>query len=451
MRVRLISGWLLLLMLVAAIGYAQQPAPAPAAPAPTQVGRLSLAEALDIARRNNPAYRDAQNNRWAAVRGARTARLNLLTPYASVSSNMNYTLAGNRNAFFGDPVDFPTQKSTYSGLSLSYRLSGATIANIGLTSAAQRAADEEIAGALTLLETSVRAQYLTVLQMKAQEELARRTLERGREGLALAQARHAVGQTTLIDVRREEVNRGNAEVGLMRATRNVDNQILVLFQQLGVPAPPGVQLSDTFPVVEPQWSLDSLMSQALGENPALRALRAREASAAWAVRSARSTYLPTLSLSAERGRSSTTYGAIDTIPSQSTANTNPWAFRVSLSLPIYDGLQRNVEIARERAAQEDLRLAIRNRELAVQAEVTAAFNTLQLAYRTIAIQEANRIASNEALELATQRYRIGSGSYIDLLDARVTAERADADHIGAIYEYHRAIANLEYAVGRPLR
>jgi hypothetical protein len=33
----------------------------------------------------------------------------------------------------------------------------------------------------------------------------------------------------------------------------------------------------------------------------------------------------------------------------------------------------------------------------------------------------------------------------------VAAERADAEHIGAVYEYHRAIANLENAVGRPLR
>ena len=135
----------------------------------------------------------------------------------------------------------------------------------------------------------------------------------------------------------------------------------------------------------------------------------------------------------------------------SLSNNNPWSFSASVSLPIYDAFQRSVDVSRTRADQEDLRLAIRNRELAVRAEVTAAFNTLQLAFRTIAIQQANRAASQEALELATQRYRIGSGSYIELLDARVTAERAAADHVGAIYDYHRAIANLENAVGRPLR
>jgi len=101
--------------------------------------------------------------------------------------------------------------------------------------------------------------------------------------------------------------------------------------------------------------------------------------------------------------------------------------------------------------EEDARHVVRSRELQVRTQVTAAFGTLQQAYRTIAIQEANRTASAEALELATQRYRVGSGSYIELLSARVVAEEAASGYVTAIYDYHRAIAALENAVGRPLR
>jgi len=52
MKVRLILGWLLVLSLVAAIAYAQQP----------PVRQLSLADALRAARQNNPAYRQTLNN-----------------------------------------------------------------------------------------------------------------------------------------------------------------------------------------------------------------------------------------------------------------------------------------------------------------------------------------------------------------------------------------------------
>lgn len=440
MRLRLISGWLLILMLVAAIGYAQEPAPAPAT-------RLSLAEALDLARRSNPSYRQVLNDRWAAARDNRSATLNLITPNADLSGSMYLSQEGTRS-FSGLAFKVPGVRQQSYSFGLSYALSGATLSSRGLTGAILNAVDQDIAGAEMQLGTSVRSAYLTVLQMRAQEELARRSLERGREGLALAQARHAVGQTTLIDVRREEVNRGNAEVGLLRAQQNVENSVLLLYGVLGVPAPERVELTDTFPVVAPAWTAEQLVSRALQENPGLNALRARASYATWNLRAARSLYLPSLFASAGFGKSRT---MIDTSGAQWVPQSNPWSLSVGMQLPLYDGFSRSVRTASARAQQDDINLAIRASELSVRAQVTAAFNALQLAYRTIAIQEANLTASNEALELATQRYRVGSGSYIELLDARVAAERADAEHVGAVYEYHRAIANLENAVGRPLR
>src|SRR3989338_4390089 len=91
MRFRLITGWLIVLTLVAAIGYAQQPA------APTQATRLSLADALDLARRNNPTYRQVLNDRWAAARDNRSATLNLFTPNADMGASMYVSQAGTRS------------------------------------------------------------------------------------------------------------------------------------------------------------------------------------------------------------------------------------------------------------------------------------------------------------------------------------------------------------------
>jgi outer membrane protein len=118
---------------------------------------------------------------------------------------------------------------------------------------------------------------------------------------------------------------------------------------------------------------------------------------------------------------------------------------------LYDGFSRYTRTAVARAREDDARQLVRSRELQVRSEVVAAFNGLQAAHRAVAIQETNVRFANEALELATQRYRVGSGSFLELLDARLAADRADADHISAVYAYHRAIATLEQAVGRVLR
>ncbi len=73
------------------------------------------------------------------------------------------------------------------------------------------------------------------------------------------------------------------------------------------------------------------------------------------------------------------------------------------------------------------------------------------AYRAIQIQENNQESAQEQLRLARERYRVGAGTFFELLDAQVVAQQAAADYITAIYSYHRALADLEAAVGSPLR
>ena len=55
------------------------------------------------------------------------------------------------------------------------------------------------------------------------------------------------------------------------------------------------------------------------------------------------------------------------------------------------------------------------------------------------------------LELARERFRLGSGNALEVTDAQAAVARAEGDYVNAVYAYHKAIAALEYAVGRPLR
>ena len=65
------------------------------------------------------------------------------------------------------------------------------------------------------------------------------------------------------------------------------------------------------------------------------------------------------------------------------------------------------------------------------------------------LQEQNRTAAREALALAQERYRVGANTFVDVTQARADYERAETDRINAIYEFHKAFAALESAVGRP--
>ncbi len=482
------------LLLGPAVAGAQQSVPA----------ALSLADAIAIARDQNPAYRQALNNRGPAAWAARGALSSLVIPNVTASGGMSYTGAGSQtflSSSFSQSVS--TISSSY-GLGLSWELSGATLSQPWLAKAHQHAVDADIAGAANALVTGITQEYLTVLQARDQAELARRTLARNDEFLKLAQARFNVGQATLIDVRQAQVARGQAEVALLRAQTLVSVEKLRLFEQMGVTPPTdvqAVQLTDTFAVQTPAWQLADLLTMAEDQNPALKALRARERAAAWGVRAATSSYGPSLSLTAGWSGFTQQFTDVDPIIAsqqfsfgqqksacdednvirgnsglplrdcsvyvwgsqneQALRNQNsvfpfeftrqPFQARLSISLPLFTNFSRTLRVSQARADHGDLEEAVRARGLGVHTEVSQAYLTLQTAFRTIGLQDTNRSAAREQLQLATERYRVGSGTFFELLDAQVAALRAENDYVNAIYDYHKALAALEAAVGRSLR
>jgi outer membrane protein len=83
--------------------------------------------------------------------------------------------------------------------------------------------------------------------------------------------------------------------------------------------------------------------------------------------------------------------------------------------------------------------------------VTAAFLNLTAARRTVALQERTAAAARDAMYFALERYRVGLNTFVDVAQARADRERAENDRITAIYDYHRALAALEGAVGVAIR
>jgi outer membrane protein len=131
--------------------------------------------------------------------------------------------------------------------------------------------------------------------------------------------------------------------------------------------------------------------------------------------------------------------------------SQPFQASLGVSLPIFTNFSRMQRVSEARATHDDLEESVRQRGLAVQTEVSQAYLTLVTLHQSIAIQDTNRTAAREQLQLATERYRVGSGTFFDLLDAQVATQRAEGDYVNAIYDYHKALATLEAAVGRTLR
>jgi outer membrane protein len=465
---------------------------------------LGLQEAIDLATQYNPAYRQTENDHAPAAWGVRNAVTSTFLPTFSVGGGASYRGAGSQTFLSSTFSQGSATLSSGYQLDLNWQLSGRTLSQPGLYKAQLRATDANITNARMTLRSAIVNQYLAVLQAQENVRVAEAQQKSAEEALRLAQARYQVGQTTVLDVRQAEVTKGQADVGLIRAQQAVTVQKLTLFQQVGIAAPDDpsvIQLPDTFPVVQPTWKLDDLLQEADQHNPDLNAREAQATAAKWSVRAARAAWLPTLSFSAgwqgytqqytnvqyaldqAAASAQSTYDQCNLIntsllnpggtplpcgsPTLTPAEENairsqnsvfpfsftgqPFQAQVSVSLPIFTAFSRPLQVSQAEAQADDAREAVRARRLQVRTDVSTAYYQLQADYQAIGIQQTNRSAAQEQLRLATEQYRVGSGTFLNLLSAQATAQQAEYAYIGAVYDYHRAIVQLETAVGRALR
>ncbi|MFL5539780.1 MAG: TolC family protein, partial [Longimicrobiaceae bacterium] len=421
------------LLLAAAVPAAAQQTPA--APQQPSGPPLTLEQALDSARTHNPDLLTQRNDSRTARAAVRESRLNLL-PSASVSTGVGYTAPGERRSgSYTLASSSPSVYSSFYGLDFNYLLTGAKLMQPTLARAQRRATEQRIVGYEANVVSQVRQQYLASLQALEQAEQAERELVRTREHERLARARLEVGAGTPLDLRRAEVERGQAEVNVLQRRNTYQTELLRLGQAMGAPLAPNTRLSSTFALFAPPWSVDSLVAMAMEANPNLLSARATADAARTGVRAARSQYLPSVGLSVGYSGYVSAAGNLDPLYESAIAGakgqftacqqgnrvgallgdaprdcsgydtsspavvaalrrgvresnpsfpfglkSQPMNATLSLSLPLFNGWSRERQVEDARVQRDNAELAVRSQELKLRTDLGSALLNLQTAY-----------------------------------------------------------------------
>jgi outer membrane protein TolC len=392
-------------------------------------------------------------------------------------------------------------QSSY-GIGLNYSLSAATFINPSLQTASLHAAESDIDAAAATLKSNVADSYLLVLIDEANAALQDSLVLSNQVQVDLARAKMSAGSGTQLDVSKALVGLGTQKIAAIRAHNQIQVDRLSLFQLLGVPQPANVVLISRPGVKDPGFGLDSVLKLARATNPALAALVSRERAANKGVSVAEGNFLPTLSAFAQWGGYANEYtnqnypvsiatsqynqavtackttdsirtgaglgasnncaalyaSTVDTAAIKKQNNAVPWSFTkgpfqagVTLSLTVLDGLSRVTTLETAKAQRNDAQYQVRAQELRITQEVTSAYLTLQAALEAEQLARENMQQAQLALKLAQEKYRVGSATAVDLSTQRDDYQRAVQQLLASIFDFHRAFAALERAVGRPLR
>ena len=476
-----------------------------------EVATLTLEEALELARQNNPDFLSTRNDEGVAAWSLREAYGGFL-PRATVGSGIDYQQQGPARIgnFTAEELGFATTPSYFFSdysANVVLNLSGQSFFNVAQQRANRHAVASGVRAAEMVLETAVTQAYLAVLRNRDLTELRRQEVERTEDNLTLADARAAAGVSILLDAKQAQVEHGRARVNLLTAQSDLQTSKLRLIQLLGLDMDGDVVLTSDFAVFEPTWSQAALVEMATTTHPTVRSLRAAAAAQRAAARTAWSAYLPTLTAAAfmsgytrqvgddgylidqgmsrlegqmrncedfndlnarladpypmrDCSRFELTDTRLDSLESAVVTNNRafpfdfekqPMRFSLGLSLPVFQGFARQRQVEQAQAAAEDTDHRLRGERLRLKADVASAYTRLTTAYQAVQIEESNTGLAAEQLEMARERYRVGLDSFIQLTEAETLKSRADQAYLAAVYTFHEALADLESAVGQPLR
>ena len=413
------------------------PAQRDSIPAADSLPRITLREAIQRSARLDPDYVRALGQIENAEWGRRAAMLAFFVP--TIQLGLDQTKYSQEFFNPANPAN-PTSTLVVGRASADYEVfSLRKFSELSRTKAEIASAE---AGELeqrfqAALETE--SSYYDVLVNQELTRVTRERAARAREGLGVARARVSSGAAVQTDSLQLVLELTRAQVEMLRQQNALRTAQLELGRRVGASTAVDAIPADTLPPAQLPISLAEALRVGLDQGPQYRAARANESSAEAALRSQRGDYLPVFSIGGLHQR-------YDTRLFPGASNITSVTF--SLSFPLWNNGQREIEVSRARVNRDVARTIREDLERAVRRDVSSAYDAYQTSTAAVGLAQVGVTVGRQNYRMQELRYRSGASTILDLLDAQVTLAQAEADLVRARYDARLALARLEAILGR---
>ena len=425
----------------------------------TVPARLTLEDAIAIARERSPELAQARNSLHAQgsqVRAGFGAFLPTLSAQLNFGGSDSRTVSGLDD--FGQPVEeeivrtFRSSSAT-QGLSAGLTLFNGfrNLASFRAAKASFAAAEENRTGVETRVDAETTRRFYDAVRSHQLIALEERLLASAREQRDNTARLFRTASATQEDLLGAEADVATQELQLARAEGDAAKSVLAVREQLALVEPIVFEVAGELPSAwDPAaFDVDSLVDLAVRNHPDIARLDAAASVAHLRAGAARGGYWPTVRLGASLSRSGQTsgFGALfDFNPQNRTLG-----FSISLDWPLFQGFQTRAQVSQAASEALNAEESLRAARLAREREVRAAVIDLQNAYRAVALAERAAELSNERLRLSRERYAIGAITFANLQILIDRAAQEERQVINARYSFAASAVTLNERVGRPVR
>jgi outer membrane protein len=412
------------------------PAPAESQTLEQNVPVVTLTEARRRANSVDPDAVAARSQVATASWERRAALTDVLTP--SITAGGSYTHFSEPFFNFGTGTISPN--ATSATLEARYTVIGAGKLG-GLKSARASVESAEASETAARFRTALAtdAAYFAVLADRELSRVSTDRLRRAQEAFEVARVRVLAGEAIAPDSLQLLLEVNRARLALLSRDSALVTSRLRLGRQIGLSGPADAAPVDSTPPPPPPMTLEQAVGEMRARGPDIEAARAAERRADAIVLAEREQYLPAVTVGAITGA----YDA-ELFPSA----TRRTQLAVTVSLPIWNGGQRELAVARARAERDVARATRLDSERGAAEVMAQTYHGYLTSRAGIELALVGVTVSTENFRVQRARYREGATTILDLLEAQVSLSEAEAALVQARYSTRLALAQIEALLGR---
>ncbi len=399
---------------------------------------LSLYDCVNIALDNKETLQSAQLD----LKSAKVGKIGALS---NILPSVNFSGGRNKTSYAKSDL-YPTSTSWSAGITGTQNIfdGGGWWNRIAQANNNYKISQQLERQIRTNVIAEVHRTYFQLLKKQQLLEVAKQSLELAEQQVELAQKKYDLGAAKKTDLLKSEVARGTAKSALITQQSLLYVAIFELRNAMGMVGDNSeLLISEKILPLQPVLDFTEAIDILEENNPGILAAEAQLTDAKLRKRLTIASRLPSLS-------ASLSYQASDNELSGLTdAFKDEWMMTtgLNLSFPLFNGMALSTQSQQAKLAvqkQENDIITIKN-DAIVRSE--SLLGIVSDYFKIIPINEEVLASAEEDFKLVNERYRLGSASILELLDAQVSVTRARVDLVSSKYNARIQEAYLKAQLG----
>jgi outer membrane protein TolC len=406
--------------------------------------RITLQDALALARKNSPQFHAAQTDSALAHEDKIQAR-DALLPSVNFNNQAIYTQSNGP----GNGVRYIANNAVHEYISqgnVHEAIDVASVSNYRRAAAAAAVAHARAEIASRGLVVTVVQSYYAVAAAQQKLQAAEKTADEGDRFLKLTQELEQGGEVAHSDVIKAELQMQERRRQLQEARLGVLNSRLELAVLIFPDFNDNYEVADDLHAPAPLPTLAEVQQQAAKDNPDVRGALAAVREAGAEVTASKAGYLPSLSFDYWYGIDAPLFATNTVINGQKVPNLGS-AAAATVNIPIWNwgATQSRVKQSELRRSQAQRELSLAQRKLL--AEIKSLYAEAETSLNELGGLSRSAELAAESLRLTTLRYKNGESTVLEVVDAQTTFAQASAAYQDGAVRYRVSLANLQTLTG----